>query len=189
MKKRSLITIFIFIGLVCFFIIYSFIYAFDPNYDKAQIKSASKDSINIYVINNESFVAIIDSFITHEKQYKYFSNNLTFYMNILDSNGTCIQLSSGSITDTLYIMDYDDVENCGVFYYKTFRFLINGRSIVDKRILKRENKKVIVKRVRLSDDDNVIEDDSYFPTTWIYKFKNDKFYSTYKSDMKDNRNK
>jgi len=98
-------------------------------------------------------------------------------------------LSSGSITDTLYIMDYDDVENCGVFYYKTFRFLINGRSIVDRRILKKENKKVIVKRARLSDDDNAIEDDRYFPTTWIYKFKNDKFYSTYKSDMKDNRNK
>jgi len=65
-------------------------YAFDPSYDKAQIKSASKDSINIYVINNESFVAIIDSFITHEKQYKYFSDNLTFYLNILDSNRTCI---------------------------------------------------------------------------------------------------
>ena len=172
------ITILITLVLLCF-----------SDISEAQINSTSKDSINIYLINNENFVAVIDSFITHEKQYKYFSDNLTFYLNILDSNGTCLQLSSGSVTDTLYVLDYDNVDNCGVFYYKTFRFLINGRSIVDRKILKKENKKVKVKRVILSDNENAIEDDSYFPTTWIYVFKNDKFYLTYKGEMVDERNK
>ena len=172
------ITILIAFVLLCF-----------SDISEAQISSTSKDSINIYLINNESFVAVIDSFITHEKQYKYFSENLTFYLNVLDSNGTCFQLSSGSATDTLFVLDYDNVDNCGVFYYKTFRFLINGRSIIDRKILKKENKKVKVKRVILSDYENAIEDDSYFPTTWIYVFKNDKFYLTYKGDMVDERNK
>ncbi len=156
---------------------------------KAQIKFVSNDSINIYLINNDSFAAIIDSFITHEKQYDYFNDKVTFYLNILDSNGTCIQLSSGSIIDTLFIMDYDNAENCGIIFYNTFRFLIKGRSIVDGKILKKENKKIIVRIARLFDDYSHIEDDSYFPSTWIYKFNDNKFYSTYKSDMKDNRKK
>jgi hypothetical protein len=139
-------------------------------------------------VNNDNFNVILDSFITHEKQYKYFSDNVTFYLNILDSNGTCLQLSSGGMVDTLYIWDSDKAENCGVFYYKTFRFLINGRSIVDKRILKRKFEKIIVKRAKLLDE-NATEDDTYFPTTWIYKFDNNKFYLILKEDMKDYRKK
>ena len=86
---------------------------------KFSIAQTVKDSIFIYEINNNEFLAILDSFITHEKQYEYFNKNVTMYLNILDSSGTCLQLSSGSTTDSLGIMEYDISANCGIFYYKS----------------------------------------------------------------------
>jgi hypothetical protein len=140
-----------------------------------------KDSIFIYKINNDDFRSILDTFINHEKQYKYFNKNVTLFLNILDSNGTCLQLSSGLIQSTLSIMEYDTT-NCGVFYYDSIRFLISGRSPVDERIFKKGSKKVAVLKIKIEENENAIENDKYFPTYWIYKYSNAKFYSTWKSD-------
>ena len=155
---------------------------------QAQNNVITKDSINIYSVNNDKFSAILDSFISYERHYKYFNDSITFNIIILDSNGSSLQIMSGTNIDTLFIKQDDNVDNCGIFYYNSFRFYICGRSIVENKILKREHKKIKVYKMREAINEKIMgEDDRFFPTTWIYFFNNEKFYSTLKNERRDNR--
>ena len=56
------------------------------------------DSINvpIYQICNQDLECVIDSFIQNEKQYDYYDANVVLYANVMNYDGTSLQLYSGS---------------------------------------------------------------------------------------------
>lgn len=148
----------------------------------------NRDSINVYTIVNQDFISIIDSFIVHEKQYDYYNDSITFDFTILDQEGCVFQLSSGITQENeIAIFEGDDVSLCGVFYSKSHRFFINGRSLINEYILKKTNSKIQANIVRLNENEEVLIDDSVFPTIWIYIYSNHQFYLSYKSSYKINK--
>ena len=138
----------------------------------AQRSKIKTDSIPQYEIINPDFYAILDSFIVEEKQYDYYNTNVTFFVNILDSNGSVLQLSSGCDYQNKapFVEKPSTDSTLGLFYYRTHSFVIRGRSIVNGNILIKNKKYCPVRVFKGSDNEIIIEDDSFFPTTWLVYF-------------------
>lgn len=148
----------------------------------AQIHKIEMDSICIYEITNSAFEIVLDSFIEHEEQFDYITDKTIFKISILDSSGTSIQLSSGTNADSVFLNSFDNLQSSGLLYYKSYRFLISGRSEINNKILsKTQNSNAVY--IRKSFKDEPFEDDSYFPTVFIYKFQNNKFVLVYSRNM------
>ncbi|MDR1006122.1 MAG: hypothetical protein LBL74_04585 [Bacteroidales bacterium] len=153
------------------------------------------DSIPVYTIINSDFHTILDSFINEERQYEYYNDNVTFFVNIMNTKGNVLQISSGDDLKNkpLQFWESDIDSTYGIFYYKTHSFVIRGRSVIDSDIMIKTNKYIIVEAYNESMldiiDDDVMEDDTYFPTMWFVRFENNKFEIGSKFPMEDYRNR
>lgn len=135
--------------------------------------------VPVYEIINESFKQALDSFIINEMQYEYYDSNVVLHANVMNYDGTAIQLSSGCkncYSQVVYDIYADST--LGIFYYKSHIFTIFGRSIVNSKLMKKTNEKFkiyLISSKEQSDNINNTIDDSYFPTTWFGILEGDKF--------------
>jgi len=149
-----------------------------------QGNSQNLDSIHIYEITNNNFISVLDSFVNHEKQYEYYSKDVTFSVNILDSNGTVFELNSGVLYQKAPILYSFQKDNPGIFLYNGHKFILTGRSIINGRIMRKTCNHQAVQIIDVSKlSNNANEDDSYFPTTWLCKLDKDSIPILSKSPM------
>lgn len=153
------------------------------------------DSIPVYEIINKDFNIVLDSFINEEMQYDYYNANVTFYLRVLNIDDTtpcrnCIELSSGNDLKEKPLtipLDFRD-KLWGICYYKTHLFIMYGNVSIDDRIMVKTEKYTPIRIVKYSySDEDLMEDDTYFPTIWHVIFKDNNFYIGYKSRMRDYR--
>lgn len=133
--------------------------------------------VPVYEIVNESFKKALDSFIINEMQYEYYDTNVVLHANVMNYDGTAIQLSSGckNCYSPIVYNTYVD-STLGIFYYKSHIFTIFGRSIVNSKLMKKTNEKFKIYLISFKEQsNNNIIDDSYFPTTWYGILDWDKF--------------
>jgi len=69
----------------------------------------------------------------------------------------------------------------------THLFFITGESVNINKVLINTNTYTKVRTYELVDNDDMIEDDRFFPTMWFVKFNNGNFEIIYKEKMIDNR--
>ena len=103
---------------------------------------------------------------------------------MLDLNGTVIQLSSGASIDYLKVYEAENISYCGIFYYKSFRFFVSGRSKISDRLLIKSSNMAEIFIVKIREDKNSGEDDHFFPTCWIYRFSEGHLKETWKNSLK-----
>lgn len=146
-------------------------------------------NVPVYQIVNKDLMIVLDSFILNEKQYDYYDTSVVFYANTMNKNGTILQFSSGGKYSGMPEVEEHYLDSTfGVFYHKSHVFLLYGRSIVCSDLMQKTDKIFVVSVIKdIENESLMFEDDSYFPTTWIYIFKDGKLYNTYKEEMIDHR--
>ena len=145
--------------------------------------------VPVYQIVNNDLMIVLDSFILNEKQYDYYDTSVVFYANTMNKNGTVLQFSSGGKYEGIPVVDELYLDSTfGVFYHKSHFFLLYGRSIVCSDLMQKTDKIFVVCAIKDVENGSLgFQDDTYFPTTWIYIFKDGKLYNTYKQEMIDHR--
>lgn len=159
-------------------------------YSFAQKVDMCKDSVFLYSITNTKFKCIIDSFIVHEQQYRYYDSSVVFPMTIdVYPNYTMIQMFSGHRSYNSYLVMEKYLTQILVSH-QNHLFIVTIRTngflgnLFEKTNLKKEvcyleiNKKSINE---VFEDELFKEIDDYWATTWIYQFKNDCFVEKWKS--------
>lgn len=144
--------------------------------------------VPIYRVENRSFYAALDSFIYNESVYEYYDTSVVLYANTMDSKGTVIQLSSGGKQIyTPSVSRYFVDSTLGVFFHRSHIFLLYGRSIISEKLCINTNTRFLVNVKNDSIHSIIIDDDSYFPTTWFGKLENDQFIIMNKFPMEINK--
>lgn len=139
--------------------------------------------VPIYQISDNQVELVLDSFICNEAQYEYFDDNVVLYINVMNNNGTTIQISSGHKGQYKPALDETYMDSTvGIIYYKKHTFLLYGRSVISSKIATRTEKTYLLEIIE-SDTSEIIEDDTYFPTSWICRYKKDGFHIMNKFEM------
>lgn len=135
-----------------------------------------KEEIPIYIIQNNDFGFLLDSFIFNENKYSYFNDSLVFFLNVLNQNGTVFELLSGEVfEDNIPFIYKYQKEKAGFFTYNNYKFIIVGRGVISDSIMIKTNEYTFVRTIKIYDSINALDDDSYFPTSWIINFENNFF--------------
>jgi len=142
------------------------------------------DSVSVYCIINDELNPVLDSFIIHEKQYEYYNKDVTFFVNVMDSIGVVFELNSGTLFKEIPFLYSYKKKNAGIFIYKGHTFILSGRSIISNKIMVKTCNYQTIKFIDVKDvGNNAIEDDSFFPTTWLCKFDKDSMLILSKTPM------
>lgn len=159
-------------------------------YSSAQKADTCENSVFVYSITNAEFKCIIDSFIMHEQQYKYYDLSVVFPMTIdVYPNYTMIQMFSGhrNYNSNLVMEKYLTQI---LVSYKQHLFIVTVRTngflgnLFEKTNLRQA---VCYLEIKKKPKNKVVEDeifkeiDDYWATTWIYQFKNGCFVEKWKS--------
>jgi len=151
----------------------------------------SKVSVPVYSVINDDFYSILDSFVIHEQQYEYYDTTVIFPITMdIYKDCTMVQLFSGyKRNDSIKILK----ENINqlLFFHKQHVFIVNVRTSDSEQTLLKETKYkqlvyyVTYKVIKTNNDAIFIDD--YWPTTWIYQFKDEIFYEKLKLPLIGNR--
>ena len=150
-----------------------------------------QDSVPVYSVINHSFYIILDSFVINEQQYEYYDSTVIFPITMdIYEDYTMIQLFSGNKNNDSIRISINDVKHL-LFFYKHHLFIVFVRTQDSEQKLLEETKfKQVVYYVKqIKEKNGEIEGfvDDYFPTTWIYQFKDEIFYEKIKSPLMDFR--
>jgi hypothetical protein len=162
------------------------------------------DTMFLFSVINSDFRGILDSFIIHEQQYEYYDSTVVFFVNInIYDSGLNLWLFSGdkNIGTEIKLAQSDYLKK--MFVHKNHIFLsrINCFGLIYNNILnelfQKTDKKIVIvyyKNIETEIEEIesfFIEDDSYFPTTWIYDFylHGRFFIEKLKTDLYDQREK
>ncbi len=174
MKKAFLFT------KILFIVVYGF----------AQKIDSCKDSVFIYSIINTKLECIVDSFIMHEQQYEYYDSSVLFEMTIdIYPDYTMILLMSGNRNNNPTIILDKYTENIVILCKQhLFRTAIRTNGCF-KNLFQKTNLKQAVSyfrpNIEYEDEDEFTDD--YWPTNWIYQYKEGCFIEKWKSPLLDLR--
>lgn len=138
-----------------------------------------KDSIPICSIIFSEFERILDDFIDNERQFEYFDSIAVFdiVIGLNNDSNIYIMLSSGrEMYDTIFQPESTNKNSYICFYYKNNLFIVFMRSDLPiQKLFNITTSKQIIYFIN-NTNTNSCEDDSFFPSLWIYIFKDGLFY-------------
>lgn len=157
----------------------------------AQSIIIKQDSLPVYSVINQNFANILDSFVIHEQQYEYYDTTVIFHISMdIYKDCTMIQLFSGNKNNDSIRISINDIKHL-LFFYKQHLFIVYIRTQDSEQKLLEETKlkQVVyyVKHITKKNDEIAEFIDDYFPTTWIYQFKDEVFYEKLKTSLRDYR--
>lgn len=150
--------------------------------------SCNKAYINKYIIISSDFKNVLDSFLVNESQYSYFSmddTSVIFPITVMDSVGNIMQLTSGK--KGFFVPYYLQNSILGILKYSGISFIINGRASPNSKLLYKTKKKISIPIKKSIKHDYPIEDDSFFPTVWIFNYEDGSLEVVYRSKMETNK--
>lgn len=163
-------------------------------YSFAQKIDSYKDSVFVYSIVNAELNCIIDSFIIHEQQYKYYDSSVVFPMTVdVYPNYTMIQVFSGNRNDDSILIMEKYLEQIIVLYKQhLFKVTLRTNGFVGN-LFERTNLRLAVNYIGITTNiknqvvlDEIFEEvDDYWATTWIYQYKDGCFLEKWKSPLID----
>jgi hypothetical protein len=173
------------------YVIFLIILFFGANNTYSQSVITRTDSIPVYLVVNEEFAKILDSFIIHEQQYDYYYSTVRFLL-ILECNEkrSSFTLFSGNrCQDSVIIFEEPlniYMEKEGIIFYNNHTFVCLFYDDICELLLKQSNMKQFVyyKRTTIKPikETEIHEDIDIFPSIWTYEWNNGVFEEIMKTD-------
>lgn len=140
--------------------------------------------VPILDLNNQEFVALIDSFLEDEERYPYYKDNLRFNIEVSDSSGTLFAFSSGYESDAFDLYTKCIKNSMGYFLYKTHNFLVispdGTRLAIPNVIYTSASKELSIEEFNGPNLEAEYEvTPEYFPTIYVYKYMKGSFIRVY----------